>query len=316
MKEERDRFKLFSGNSNHDLAEAMADSLGMRLGRIDVGRFKDGDSCCQILENVRGADVFVVQSTCNPVNDSLMELLVMLDAFKRASVARLTAVIPYHGYARHDRKHGPRVPISAKLVADLVDVAGADRVLTIDLHANQIQGFFKIPVDHLYAAAAMLDPILSVGYDFVVVSPDAGGVERARALAKRVNNASLAIVDKRRERANVSKVMNIIGEVKGRHCIIYDDIIDTAGTLTQTAVALAEEGASSVWAACAHAVLSDPALERIEASPLTKVFVTDTIPLKPDAIQSNKIEVVSVASMLGEAVKRIHLETSISSLFI
>ena len=315
MNESKD-LKIFAGNSNPELVTRIAESLGQPLGRMQVGRFKDGEVSCQIDENVRGADVFLIQSTCYPVNDNLVEMLVMLDAFKRASCARLTAVIPYFGYARQDRKHRARVPITAKLIADLIDTAGADRVLTIDLHANQIQGFFGIPVDHLFAAWVMLDHIRRLGRDFVVVAPDAGGVERARAMAKRLNNASLAIVDKRRERANVSKVMNIIGEVGDRDCIIVDDILDTAGTLTQTAQALADEGARSVYAACVHPVLSEPALERIEASPLRKVFVTDCIPLRDRAIDSDLIEVVSVGEMLADAIKRIHLETSISSLFV
>lgn len=310
------QLKIFCGNSNPELVHRISDELGLPVGQIEVRRFKDGEVYCQVHENVRGRDVFVIQSTCSPVNENLMELLIMLDAFKRASVSRLTAVIPYFGYARQDRKHGPRVPISAKLVADLVDTAGADRVLTIDLHANQIQGFFKIPVDHLFAAWVMLDRIRKMDRDFVVVSPDAGGVERARALAKRLNNASLAIVDKRRDQPNVSKVMNIIGDVRGRECIIVDDILDTAGTLTQTAQALADEGARSVYAAVVHPVLSDPAIARIEASVLEKVFVTDTIPLSDQGRSSRKIEALSVAPMLAEAIKRIHLETSISSLFV
>ncbi len=308
--------KIFSGNSNPQLVKRISEALGQPLGDMDIGRFKDGEVCCQVEENVRGADVFVIQSTCYPVNDNLVELLVMLDAFKRASCARLTAVIPYFGYARQDRKHRARVPISAKLVADLLDAAGADRVLTIDLHANQIQGFFRKPVDHLFAAGVMLDRIRQSDRDFMVVAPDAGGVERARAMAKRLNNVSLAIVDKRRERANVSKVMNIIGEVRDRDCIIVDDIVDTAGTLTQTAQALVDKGARSVYAACVHPILSDPAMDRIEASPLRKVFVTDTIPLRGKAQESELIEVVSVGDMLADAINRIHLETSISSLFV
>ncbi|MCB1052485.1 MAG: ribose-phosphate pyrophosphokinase [Acidobacteria bacterium] len=308
--------KVFTGSSNPVLANGICEALGQPLGRMEVSRFKDGEVSCQILENVRGTDAFVMQSTCYPVNDNLMELLVMLDAFKRASVARLTAVIPYFGYARQDRKHGPRVPISAKLVADLLHAAGADRVLTMDLHANQIQGFFDIPVDHLYAAWVLLDRIREIAADSVIVAPDAGGVERARAVAKKLNNNSLAIVDKRRERANVSKVMNIIGKVEGRDCFIIDDILDTAGTMTQTAEALKQEGANRIFAACVHPVLSDPAMERIENSHIDKVVVTDSIPLRPEHKQSKKLEVVSVAEMLAEAIKRIHFESSISSLFI
>ncbi len=307
---------LFAGNSNPVLAHKIGEALNLPLGKMQLGHFKDGEVSCQIEENVRGEDVFIIQSTCNPVNNNLMELLVMLDAFRRASAGRLTAVIPYFGYARQDRKDKPRVPISAKLVADLLHTAGADRVLTMDLHANQIQGFFNIPVDHLYAAAVLIDAIREMDRDFVVVAPDAGGVERARALAKRLNNASLAIVDKRREQANVSKVMHIIGEVKGRDCLIFDDIIDTAGTLTQTAQALMDDGARSVSAACSHPVLSDPANERIENSVLDKVFVTDSIPLEEGKVFSDKLEIVTVAGMLGEAIERIHEESSISSLFI
>ncbi|MCB1044807.1 MAG: ribose-phosphate pyrophosphokinase [Acidobacteria bacterium] len=308
--------KIFAGNSNPQLVKRIAESLGQPLGKMEIGRFKDGEVSCQIEENVRGADVFLIQSTCYPVNDNLVEMLVMIDAFKRASCARVTAVIPYFGYARQDRKQRARVPISAKLVADLIETAGADRILTIDLHANQIQGFFSIPVDHLFAAWVMLNHIRELGRNFVVVSPDAGGVERSRAMAKRLNNASLAIVDKRREQANVSKVMNIIGDVRDQDCIIVDDIMDTAGTLTQTAQALADQGARSVYAACVHPVLSHPAVERIEASPLRKVFVTDTIPLRSDALSCDTIEVVTVGEMLADAIKRIHLETSISSLFV
>ena len=307
---------LFAGNSNPALTNKIGESLNLPLGKITLGRFKDGEVSCQIEENVRGEDVFIVQSTCYPVNDNLMELLVMLDAFKRASAGRLTAVLPYFGYARQDRKDKPRVPISAKLVADLLHSAGADRILTMDLHANQIQGFFNVPVDHLYAVPVLIEGIRKIDRDFVVVSPDAGGVERARALAKRLDNASLAIVDKRRERANVSKVMHIIGDVAGRDCLIFDDIIDTAGTLTQTAQALVDAGARSVCAACSHPVLSDSASQRIQDSVLDRVVITDSIPLREDIPFREKLEVVSVAGMLGEAIERIHEESSISSLFI
>ncbi len=305
---------VFSGTSNPVLSQKIAESMGVELGNIHLGRFKDGEVSCQILENVRGADAFIVQSTCYPVNDHLMELLVILDAFKRASASRVTAVIPYFGYARQDRKDKPRVPISAKLVADLLLTAGASRVLTVDLHANQIQGFFDIPVDHLYGSQVLLEHIRRLDRNFVVVSPDAGGVERARAVAKRLD-ASLAIVDKRREKANVSKVMHIIGDVKNRDCIIIDDIIDTAGTLTLTAQALRDAGANSVFAACSHPVLSDPAAERIEKSVLEKVFLTDSIPLREDLPYRSKLEVVSIAGLLGEAITRIHEESSISTLF-
>ncbi|CAM2068000.1 Ribose-phosphate pyrophosphokinase [Sulfidibacter corallicola] len=314
MKHQAGELLLFSGTSSPALAKKIGDSMNVEIGEMELGRFKDGEVSCQVCENVRGGDVFIVQSTCNPVNDSLMELLIVLDAFKRASASRVTAVIPYFGYARQDRKDKPRVPISAKLVADLLLTAGASRVLTMDLHANQIQGFFDIPVDHLYASRVLLEHIQRLERNFVVVAPDAGGVERARAVAKRLD-ASLAIVDKRREKANVSKVMHIIGEVRGRDCIIIDDIIDTAGTLTQTAQALVDAGATSVYAACSHPVLSDPAAERIEKSVLKKVFITDSIPLREDLPYRSKLEVVSIAGLLGEAIIRIHEESSISTLF-
>ena len=316
MRPQAGQMLLFAGNSNPALAERISKALALPLGDIKLGRFKDGEVACQIKENVRGADVFIVQSTCRPVNDNLVELLVMIDAFRRASAGRITAVMPYFGYARQDRKDRPRVPISAKLVADVLNTAGADRVLTIDLHANQLQGFFNMPVDHLYSAAVLLEAIKDANRDFVVVAPDAGGVERARAMAKRLNNASLAIVDKRREKANVSKVMHIIGDVEGKDCLIFDDIIDTAGTLTQTAQALKDAGAENVFAACSHPVLSDPASERIENSVLKRVFITDSIPLDPDREYTPKLKVITVAQMLGEAIERIHEESSISSLFV
>jgi ribose-phosphate pyrophosphokinase len=322
---------IFSGQSNPKLAEKISKALKLPLGLLQLSRFRDGEINFQIQENVRGRDVFLIQSTCKShgqffshseafhqfqsVNDNLVELLVMIDAFKRASVKRLTAVMPYFGYARQDRKDKPRVPISAKLVAELLQTAGADRVLTLDLHTNQLQGFFGIPVDHLYAGPVMLPRLRQITGDIVVVSPDAGGVERARGLAKRLNNASLAIIDKRRTQANISRVMHIIGDVKGRDCIIVDDILDTGGTLTQCAQALVDNGANRVYAAISHAVLSDPALERIHESVLEKVFVTDSIPLPEAGENSPKIEVVSVAEMIGEAINRIYLETSISTLF-
>jgi ribose-phosphate pyrophosphokinase len=270
----------------------------------------------QVNENVRGSDVFVVQSTCMPVNQNLMELLIMIDALKRASAGRITAVIPYYGYARQDRKAAPRVPISARLVADLLSAVGIHRVLTIDLHAGQIQGFFNIPVDHLYATPVITEYVKEKYVnDIVVVSPDAGGVERARAVAKRLD-ASLAIIDKRRERANVSQVMHVIGEVEGKDAILFDDMIDTAGTITQAATALKENGAKSVVAACSHAVLSGPALERINNSVLEEVIVTNTIPMECKEKECKKLTTLSVASLLGEAIKRIYEETSVSSLFI
>jgi ribose-phosphate pyrophosphokinase len=263
---------------------------------------------------VRGADVFVMQSTCPPVNDSIMELLIMIDALKRSSAYRITAVIPYFGYARQDRKDQPRVPISAKLIADLITTAGADRVLTMDLHAGQIQGFFNIPVDHLYATPVLLDYISKVGKDLIVVSPDAGGVERARAFAKRLQ-ANLAIIDKRREGPNQTQIMNIIGDVEGRSALLLDDMIDTAGTIVQGAQACANKGAARVWAGCTHAVLSGPALERIQASCLEEIVVTNTIPLNGKEQRCPKLRVLSVAPLLGEAITRIHEEESVSSLF-
>jgi ribose-phosphate pyrophosphokinase len=308
--------KIFSGNSNRALAEEICRYLKVPLGDAFLGRFSDGEIQFQILENVRGADVFVIQSTCPPVDSNLMELLIMLDAFRRASAQRITAVIPYFGYARQDRKDKPRVPISAKLVADLLTTAGASRVLTMDLHAGQIQGFFSIPVDHLFAAPVLIEYFRKKAIpDLVVVSPDAGGVERARAYAKRLN-AELAIIDKRRERANVAEVLHIIGEVRGRTALIVDDMIDTAGTLTEVAQALLEGGAREVYACCTHAVFSGPAIERIERAPLKEVVVTNTIPLSPRGQEVPKITCLSVAPLLGEAIRSIHEETSVSRLFI
>jgi len=307
--------KLFTGNSNRRLAEEIADYLGVHIGEATVSVFSDGEIMVQIHENVRGSDVFLIQSTCHPVNNNLMELLLMLDAFKRASVGRITAVIPYYGYARQDRKVLPRVPISAKLVADLITTAGTDRILTVDLHAGQIQGFFNIPVDHLYAAPVIAEYIRKRYTDnTVIVSPDAGGVERARAFAKRLNT-SLAIIDKRRERANVVEVMHVIGDVRGKDAILVDDMIDTAGTITQAVSALKENGARSVVAACTHAVLSGAALDRINASELEEVIVTNTIPMNSKQERCKKLTVLSIAPLLGEAIKRIHEETSVSSLF-
>jgi ribose-phosphate pyrophosphokinase len=307
--------KIFTGNSNRGLAGEIADVLKIPLGDATVSNFSDGEIMIHINENVRGSDVFIVQSTCMPVNNNLMELLIMIDALKRASAGRITAVIPYYGYARQDRKAAPRVPISARLVADLLSAVGIHRVLTIDLHAGQIQGFFDIPVDHLYAAPVLTQYVKNQYADnLVIVSPDAGGVERARAFAKRLD-ASLAIVDKRRERANVSQVMHVIGEVDGKDAILFDDMIDTAGTITQAAAALKNNGAQRVIAACAHAVLSGPALDRINASELEEVIVTNTIPMYINVEKCKKLTVLSVAQLLGEAIKRIHEETSVSSLF-
>jgi ribose-phosphate pyrophosphokinase len=314
----KDEIKLFTGNSNRGLAEAISGHVGVPLGGAEIGRFSDGEVQVEITENVRGGDVFVIQSICTPTNDNLMELLLMLDAFKRASAKRITAVIPYYGYARQDRKVSPRTPITAKLVADLLTAAGVTRVVAIDLHAGQIQGFFGMPFDHLYANRVVLDYLQPKFREThpVLVSPDAGGVERARAYAKRLN-ADLAIIDKRRERdvANISEVMHIIGEVKGRDCIILDDMIDTAGTLCNAAKALANEGARRVFAAATHGVLSGDAVQRIKGSVLEEVVITDTIPLRPGAAETGKFKVLSVASLLGEAITRIHKGDSVTSLF-
>jgi ribose-phosphate pyrophosphokinase len=307
--------KIFSGNSNKNLANEIADVLDIPLGDATVSTFSDGEITVHINENVRGSDVYVVQSTCTPVNNNLMELLLMVDALKRASAKRITAVIPYYGYARQDRKAQPRVPITARLVADLLTATGIGRVLTIDLHAGQIQGFFNIPVDHLYASPVLSEYVKAkYANDVVVVSPDAGGVERARAFAKRLN-ASLAIIDKRREKANVSQVMHVIGDVNNKNAILFDDMIDTAGTITKAAAALKENGAKRVIAACAHAVLSGPALDRINDSVLEDVIITNTIPMEKKQKQCSKLTVLSVATLLGEAIKRIHEESSVSSLF-
>ena len=308
--------KILSGNSNIPLAEKICTGLNIPLGRAHVKKFSDGEIQVEIEENVRGMDVFVVQSTCTPVNSYLMELLIMMDAIKRASAERITAVLPYYGYARQDRKVAPRVPITAKLVADIITTAGANRLLTIDLHAGQIQGFFNIPVDHLYAAPVMMDFIKQEYVnDLVIVSPDAGGVERARAFGKRLG-ASLAIIDKRRAQPNESTVMNIIGDIKGKTALLLDDMVDTAGTLTQAADALVKAGAKKVAACCTHAVLSGHALEKINQSALEKMVVSDTIPIKPEAQSCKKIVVLSIASLLGEAIKRIHNNDSVSSLFV
>lgn len=307
--------KLFSGNANPALARAVARYLDIELGRADVGSFSDGECAVEIGENVRGHDCFVLQSTCAPQNTNLMELLIMIDALKRASARRVTAVIPYYGYARQDRKVKPRVPITAKLVADLVQTAGAHRMLCMDLHSGQIQGFFNIPVDNLYSTRLMLEAIeRRIGTDVTVISPDAGGTERARAFAKRLS-ARLAIIDKRREVANVAEVMHIIGDVRGQNCIIVDDMVDTAGTLTEAARSLMDAGATSVHAAITHPVLSGPAVKRIAESALKQVIVTDTIPLRPEAVEMGKFHVVSVAGPIGEAIRRINNEESVSSLF-
>jgi ribose-phosphate pyrophosphokinase len=308
--------KLFTGNANAGLARDVAAYLDIEIGKAEVGTFSDGEVNVEIRENVRGMDCFVMQSTCAPANTHLMELLIMIDALRRSSAGRITAVLPYYGYARQDRKVRPRMPISAKLVADLIGVAGTDRVLCIELHAGQIQGFFNVPVDNVFATPVLLDAIRHVASDdLCIISPDAGGVERARAYAKRLD-APLAIIDKRREAANVSQVMNIIGDVRGRTCVIVDDIVDTAGTLTEAARAVEQEGARAVYAAITHPVLSGPAIKRIDESPLRELVVTDTIPLRPDALQCGKLKVVSVAELLGESIRRINNEESVSSLFV
>ena len=309
--------KVFSGRSHPSLTEEICAHLGEEPGHVTLYSFSDGENYVQIDENVRGADVFVIQPTCPPsVNDHLIELLIMLDAFKRSSARRITAVLPYYGYARQDRKDKPRVPITAKLAADLISAAGADRVLTIDLHAAQIQGFFNIPVDHLFAAPVIIGYLktLAAQDDLTIVSPDAGGVERARAYAKRLG-ASLAIIDKRRFAANQTEVMNIIGEVEGRNVFIVDDIIDTAGTLIHSVDALFANGARSISAACTHAVLSGPAVERINSSKLDQVICTNSMPTQEKQLDCPKLRPLSIASLLAEAIKRIHQEDSVSSLF-
>jgi ribose-phosphate pyrophosphokinase len=311
-----ERFKIFSGTAAPQLAEKICGYLGVHMGSAQLGRFSDGEIYFQILENVRGADVFVVQPCCDPVDRHLLELLLMIDAFKRASAWRVTAVIPYYAYARQDRKDKPRVPISAKLVADLLETAGATRALTLDLHAPQIQGYFNVPVDHLYASPVMVEYFRQRKLkNMTVVSPDAGGVERARAFAKRMD-APLAIVDKRRVDIDVSEVMHLIGEVRGGPALVVDDIIDTAGTLVKTVEALLEKGATEVYAACTHAVLSGPAVERICRSPIREVVVTDSVPLSEAARGVPKIRVLSVSELLARGIRSIHEETSISELFI
>jgi ribose-phosphate pyrophosphokinase len=312
-----DRLQLFTGSANPALSQEIAQHLNSPLGDAAVRQFADGEIHLQIQENVRGADVFVIQPTCKPVERNLMELLLMMQALKLASAERITAVLPYYGYARQDRKDKPRVPISAKLVAGLLESAGADRVLTLDLHAAQIQGFFDIPVDHLYASPVLIEYFRAQNLPNVtVVSPDAGGVERARAFAKRLNSSPLAIIDKRREEANVAEVMNVVGDVEERHCLLVDDLIDTAGTLVQGAQALLEKGAASVSACATHAVLSGPAVERIEASGLKEVVLTNSIPLADEAKRSSRIKSLSVGHLLAEAIRSIHEETSVSVLFI
>src|SRR5437660_427947 len=309
--------KLFSGNANRPLAEEIAQHLRIRLGDVDVSRFSDGEVYVQINENVRGEDVFVIQPTCPPVNDTLMELLVMMDALKRASARRITAVLPYYGYGRQDRKVMPRVPITAKLVADLITAAGCHRLLAVDLHAGQIPGFFNIPVDHLFAAPPVLVEYLATKdlQDLVLVSPDAGGVERARAIAKRLN-AGLAIIDKRRDKPGAAVAMNLIGDVDGRDAVVIDDMIDTAGTLVQAVTAIKREGARRILACGVHAVLSGPAIDRIKASPIEEVVVTNSIAVSAEKRAVGRVTVLTVAPLLGEAIRRIHDEESVSTLFV
>ena len=311
-----DNISIFTGNANPRLAKDVAKQMGAQLGRAKVSKFSDGEVMVEIMENVRGKDVFILQSTCAPTNDNLMEIMVMADALKRSSAARITAAIPYFGYARQDRRpRSARVAISAKVVANMLTGAGVDRVLTMDLHADQIQGFFDIPVDNIYATPILLGDVWKHDYEhLIVVSPDVGGVVRARAVAKQLD-ADLAIIDKRRPRANVSMVMNIIGDVEGRTCMILDDIVDTAGTLSQAAKALKEHGAQRVVAYCTHPVLSGPAVERIENSVIDELVVTDTIPLKPDAAACKKIRQIGTAELIAETIRRIAEDDSVSTLF-
>jgi ribose-phosphate pyrophosphokinase len=307
--------RIFTGNSNNELVQKICDQLGTPLGKSMVSTFSDGEIHVEIDESVRGMDVFVIQSISFPVNDNLMELLILIDALKRASAERITAVLPYYGYGRQDRKVLPRAPISAKLVADLITTAGTSRILTVDLHAGQIQGFFNIPVDHLYAAPVLLEHLRKLKNDVVIVSPDAGGVERARAYAKRLD-ASLAIIDKRRDSPNISQVMNIIGDVNGMTAVLVDDMVDTGGTLVRAAYALVENGAKEVYACCTHPVLSGKAVKIISESPIQEMIVTDTIPLKEEAKANPKIKVVSISSLLADAIRRIYEDDSVSCLFV
>ena len=312
------RMMVFAGNAHPRLASEIASHLQLPLGQAEVGRFSDGEVMVELMENVRGRDVFIVQPTCYPTNDNIMELLVIADALRRSSAVRVTAVVPYFGYSRQDRRpRSARVPISAKVVANMITSVGVDRVLTVDLHADQIQGFFDIPVDNIYATAIMLNDIRAqnFGNEMMVVSPDVGGVVRARALAKRLDDAELAIIDKRRPAPNQAKVMHVIGDVEGQHCIVVDDMVDTAGTLCLAAQALKEEGAASVRAYCTHAVLSGPAVRNIRESALDELVVTDTIPLQPEAAACPTIRQIGVAGLLAETMRRIHIEESVSSLF-
>ncbi len=312
------RLMIFAGNANPELAQRIAELLGTRLGKISVETFSDGEICAEIMENVRGRDVFIIQPTCQPCNNHLMELMVMIDAMRRASVKRVTAVVPYYGYSRQDRKpRSARVPITAKVVANMLASVKLDRLLTVDLHADQIQGFFDLPVDNVYASPILLKDIWQKGHeDLLVVSPDVGGVVRARALAKRLGDADLAIIDKRRPKANVSEVMNIIGDVSGKNCVIVDDLVDTAGTLCKAAGALKDQGAISVSAYCTHAVLSGNAIKNLNESVLDELVVTNTIPLSAEAQKCDRIRQLSVAEMLAETIRRIHMEESVSEMYI
>ena len=309
---------IFTGNANPELANNIASRLNLSLGRVGVDHFSDGETCVEVMENVRGRDVFIIQPTSTPVNEHLMELMVMVDAMRRASAARVTAVIPYFGYSRQDRKpRSARVPITAKVVANMLASVKVDRLLTVDLHADQIQGFFDIPLDNVYASPILLADVWQQGYkDLLVVSPDVGGVVRARALAKRLGDADLAIIDKRRPKANVSEVMNIIGEVEGKNCVIVDDLVDTAGTLCKAAAAIKDHGAATVAAYCTHPVLSGKAIENIENSVLNELVVTNTIALSEEAKQCSRIRQVSIATMLAETIRRIHDEESVSEMYI
>ncbi|PWV58685.1 ribose-phosphate pyrophosphokinase [Plasticicumulans acidivorans] len=309
---------VFSGRAHPQLAQLIVDHLGLPMGKAVVGSFSDGECMVELMENVRGRDVFIVQPTCAPTNDNLMELLVMVDALRRSSAIRITAVVPYFGYSRQDRRpRSARVPISAKVVANMMTSVGIDRVLTVDLHADQIQGFFDLPVDNIYATPIILQDILNLDLpQLMVVSPDVGGVVRARALAKRLNDTELAIIDKRRPKANVSQVMHIIGDVSGRDCVLVDDMVDTAGTLCHAAKALKDNGAASVRAYCTHAVLSGKAIDNLSVSSLDELVVTDTIPLRPEAVACGRIRQLSVSGLLAETIRRIHIEESVSSLFV
>lgn len=311
----KDSLKIFTGNANKAMAEEISSYLDVPLSSAEVKKFSDGEISVEIGDNVRGADVFIIQPTCPPVNDHLMELIIMVDALRRASARRITAVIPYYGYARQDKKVRPRVPITSKAVAEMLMAVGTRRVLCMDLHAGQIQGFFNIPVDHLYAAPVLLEYIRESFQEVIMVSPDAGGVERTRAFAKRLN-AEIAIIDKRRERANECEAMHVIGDVSGKTAILLDDMVDTAGTLCGAAEKLIERGAKEVHACCSHPVLSGPAIERLEKSQIKSLVVTNTIPLRGDAIQSEKIKVLTVSDLLGEAIRRINAEDSVSYLFV